>query len=349
VGRSADTCVIYNPEAGRGRARSLIRRLMRRYGSAAYELRPTDAAGHAEALAAQAVREGFPRVAAAGGDGTVHEVANGLLSAGPGETVFAVWPVGSANDYAFALGLHDCKPLFGKSRPRVRAVDVGRITGDGGRQRWFVNGLGVGFNGAVTLESRAIRRLRGLPLYAMALLRAVAWHFTTPKMSIRLDDRLLEGPTLALSVGLGQREGNFPLMPKADLCDGLFDYLRAGKLKRWELLRYLPGMATGNLPTDHPLLDMGRCRSVEVRSESPVRVHLDGEFFCHPEDGVRNLTIELLPKALRVETYGRTTRPEGRAETEKPRKRGSRTHRCGKAAGRPGAETEKPRERGSGV
>jgi diacylglycerol kinase family enzyme len=306
VGRSADTCVIYNPEAGRGRARSLIRRLVRRHGPGAYVLRPPAAAGHAEELAARAVREGFPRVAAAGGDGTVHEVANGLLAAGQGETVFAVWPVGSANDYAFALGLSDCKPLFGKSRPRVRAVDVGRVTGDGGRRRWFVNGLGVGFNGAVTLESRDIRRLRGLPLYAVALLRAVVWHFDAPRMSIRLDQRVIDGPTLALSVSLGMREGNFPLTPKADLCDGLFDYLRAGRLSRWELIRYLPGMATGNLPTDHPLLDMGRCRAVEVRSESPVRVHLDGEFFCHPEDGVRNLTVELVPAALRVESFARS-------------------------------------------
>jgi diacylglycerol kinase family enzyme len=300
--RSPDTCVIFNPAAGRGRARAMVRRLVRRLGAAAFALRPTRAAGHAEELARDAAREGFPTVVAAGGDGTVHEVANGLLEAPAPGPVLAVWPIGSANDYAFALGLTGCQAL-GRRASVVRPVDVGRVTAEGGRRRWFVNGLGVGFNGAVTSESRKLHRLRGLPLYATALLRAVLWHFDRPRMTITFDGERLEAPTLALTVNLGRREGNFPLTPKADLADGLFDYLHAGRLRRWELLRYLPGMATGNLPTDHPLLRTGRCRAVEVRSESPLWAHADGELFCTPGDGTRQLRVELVPAALRVEWH----------------------------------------------
>src|SRR5262249_31230081 len=162
-----------------------------------------------------------------------------------------------------------------------RAVDVGRVTG-GGQSRYFVNGLGLGFNGAVTLESRTITWLRGLPLYALAMLKALWRHFRTPVMRLTFDDVVRETPTLALSVNLGQREGNFPLTPYAVLDDGLFDIVHAGPLRRWELIRHLPGMMTGRLPTAHPLLWLGRCRRVSVESAEPVPVHLDGEFFCQP-------------------------------------------------------------------
>src|SRR5258707_10954403 len=101
----ADTCVIYNPAAGRGRAGRRLESLRQTLGQRA-EFRPTQAAGHAEQLALEAVQAGFAVVGAAGGDGTVHEVANGLLRAGRSEAALAVYPVGSANDYAHSLGLN---------------------------------------------------------------------------------------------------------------------------------------------------------------------------------------------------------------------------------------------------
>jgi diacylglycerol kinase family enzyme len=84
------------------------------------------------------------------------------------------------------------------------------------------------------------------------------------------------------------------------LDDGWFDYIHAGPLPRWQALAMLPRMATGTLPDDHPLIRQGRCREVHVRSEQPLCVHVDGEFFCQPADGVREVKVELLPAALRV-------------------------------------------------
>src|SRR5262245_54024018 len=100
----ADVCVIFNPSAGRGQARRHLDRLRRALGTRG-EFRPTRSPGHAEELARQAALDGFPFVAAAGGDGTVHEVVNGLLQADRPEAVLAVLPIGSANDYADSLGL----------------------------------------------------------------------------------------------------------------------------------------------------------------------------------------------------------------------------------------------------
>src|SRR5262245_13999087 len=173
-------CVIYNPAAGRGLARRLIARLRRERGGA-FDFQPTSAAGQGQELAERAVEAGHDTVIAAGGDGTVHEVANGVLRAGRAGVVFGVWPVGSANDYAYALGVGRDWPLSDAARGRLveRAVDVGRVTG-GGRVGYFVNGLGLGFNSAVTLESQRIRGLRGMALYGLAFLRAVARHFHSP-------------------------------------------------------------------------------------------------------------------------------------------------------------------------
>jgi diacylglycerol kinase (ATP) len=248
---------------------------------------------HAEQLALEAARQGYGIVGAVGGDGTVHEVANGLLRADRPEVALAVLPVGSANDYAHALGLEAEWWLRADPTAHRRSVDVGLARGANDRQRYFVNGLGLGFNGAVTLESQRISWLQGVPLYTAALLRALFWAYRCPLMTVKLDDRVREAPTLALSVAIGRREGNFMLTPNAVVDDGLFDYLHAGRIR--------PGMITGNLPTDHPALWTGRCRRVQVRSPEPLTVHLDGEMFCRPQDGLGEVDVEILPSRLRVQ------------------------------------------------
>ncbi len=119
-------------------------------------------------------------------------------------------------------------------------------------------------------------------------------------MNVRLDDAPEHvGPTLALSLALGQREGNFLVAPDALLDDGLFDHLHVGNLTRLSVLGFAPGLVTGKLSA-HPEIRRGRCRQAHVRSETPLVVHVDGEFFSLPDDGVRELDVQLLPGALRV-------------------------------------------------
>jgi diacylglycerol kinase family enzyme len=296
------TCVIYNPAAGRGKAEKLLKDLRATPG-ADFELRPTTQPGHAVELARQAAADGFARVAAAGGDGTVHEVANGILLSGNREVTFAVWPIGSANDYAYTLGMVEWWKRRAERLPtEMLQVDVGRATG-GGRELFFVGNFGVGFNGMVNAEARKTRWLAGMPLYAWAFVKSIVRHFATPRVTVRFDDRETDGPTLALSILLAQREGNFPLRPDASLTDGLFDYMHATRLRRWHLLRYLPAMATGRLPENHSRIKLGRAGRIAVRSEAPLCAHADGEFFCIPGDGITEVTVEVLPARLRVEVF----------------------------------------------
>jgi diacylglycerol kinase family enzyme len=264
------------------------------------EFRPTEGPGHAIELARQAANDGFAVVGAAGGDGTVHEVANGLLQSSQTRVDLAVFPIGSANDYAYSLGLSCGWWLEPERLETSKPVDIGIVRTAGNNSRYFINGIGFGFNGAVTMEAQRIHRLQGVLLYTTALVRALCFHFHRPMLTVTMDGQTRQAATVALSVAIGQREGNFKLAPQALVDDGLFDYLHAGPIARWEVLRYAPGMITGNLPTDHPLLWRGRCRDVHVHSAVPLPVHLDGEMLCRPKDGVCEFDIQILPQRLSV-------------------------------------------------
>jgi diacylglycerol kinase (ATP) len=293
--------VVFNPAAGRGRAARWLDELKDRL-PAGTVLLPTERVGHGIELARDAAAQ-YDRVIAAGGDGTVHEVANGLLLANRPEVRFAVVPVGSANDYAFSLGVdrwwRDRRPW---GELVTKTVDAGIVRG-GGRERFFVNGCGIGFNGLVSNEARGIRWLRGIPLYTLAVVRTLIRRFAAPALGIAFDGDAIERPTLVQSFAIGQREGGFPLALAAKLDDGLFDCLHVGDIRRWELIRHLPSMITGNLPRNHPKVSFRQCRRATVRGAGDLCVHVDGEMFCLPGDGVRELEIELLPGRLSVETW----------------------------------------------
>jgi diacylglycerol kinase (ATP) len=300
-----DLCVIFNPTAGKHRARRRLARIRADWGEHA-DFWPTERAGHAVELASQAAHAGYRVIAAAGGDGTAHEVLNGLMRAGKPGVHYSIIPIGSANDYAHSLGLDRAD----NSVPAERPVDVGRVRSPDGRLEYFGCNLGLGLNGAVTWESRRIRRLQGMALYGLATVRALYYHFQIPLMTLHIDDAPpWQSPTLLLSVLIGQREGGFVLAPHAEVDDGWFDYVHAADLSRWEVLQFLPRIALFGPPADYPKVRQGRARRIRVQSEAPLMMHTDGEFFCLPRDGVRDLEIDLLPGALTIASLQTARRP----------------------------------------
>jgi diacylglycerol kinase (ATP) len=295
---TSSICVIFNPAAGKNRGRQRLESISAGWLSQA-ELWPTERPGHAVELARRASLSGFGIVAAAGGDGTVHEVANGLLQAGRPEVCFAVIPLGSADDYAHSLAYrHDgCSDI----PTRGRLVDVGRVRTGQGAERFFVCCLGLGFGACVTVESQRIHRLQGQLLYGLAALRAMWRHWGYLDLTGTIDGQpLVSGPTLMMSMMLGRREGGFVMAPNACLDDGWFDCLHAGRLTRWEALRLIPRLRSTGPPRNHPKLILSRCRRVIIESAQDLVIHTDGEILCRPEDRVRRLEVELLPERLFV-------------------------------------------------
>jgi YegS/Rv2252/BmrU family lipid kinase len=294
--------IIGNPAASRGRVAKRFRQLERLLAGRA-EFGWSQAPGHAAELAFAAAHQGYATIVAAGGDGTVHEVANGVLRAGRAEVAFGVIPMGSGNDYAAALHLPSdlgqlCHELLNGD---AWAVDVGEVADNCGRRRFFVNTLGLGLSGAVTWESRQIHGLRGLALYGLAALRAIHRHFRPLDTVLSFDGQSFVLPTLYLALALGQREGGgFIVAPDAKLDDGLFDYLHAGPMSRWQALGYLPRMALGRLPENDPVVRRGQCREFAISCKTPMIIHLDGEIFATPSDGVYHITATLRPRRLAV-------------------------------------------------
>ncbi len=289
---AAEVCVIFNPASGKNRGRRRLEQLLAEWG-APVDLVPTTGAGHAVALAEEEARAGRAIVVAAGGDGTAHEVVNGLMRACCPDVRFALLPIGSANDYAHSL------QLLRSARPDTLRVDVGRVRAPGERLRYFACNLGLGLGGAVTWEARQVRLLQGIALYGLATVRAICRHFQQPLMDIQIDDApTWRTPTLMFSVLNGRREGGFVMAPQAQLDDGRLDFLHVGALSRLQMLRLLPRVALFGAPAAYAGVRQGQCWRIVLHSDESLRVHTDGEFFCQPEDGVHDLEIDVLPAAL---------------------------------------------------
>jgi diacylglycerol kinase family enzyme len=211
--------------------------------------------------------------------------------------------LGSGNDYAASLRQPSdlrqlCESLLTGAAKRL---DVGEVIDNLGRRQFFVNTIGLGLSGAVTWESRRIHGLHGLALYGLAAVRAIQRHFHCLETVLTFDGERRDWPTLYMSVALGQREGGgFVVAPDAKLDDGLFDYLHAARLTRWQALGYLPRMALGRLPENDPIVRRGQCRELIVESASPLIIHADGEILSPLSDGVRRIEIRVLPRRLAV-------------------------------------------------
>ncbi len=292
--------VILNPAASRGgaaRSWPAAARVLDRAGLR-YRLVVTAAPGHATTLAETAEAEGHTAAVAVGGDGTVHEVANGLLQAigGDGRPTLplGIIPVGSGNDFAKLVGVPPApnpaaRHLLGAT---VRAVDAGRVG-----NRFFTNGVGVGFDASVAIEARRVPHLKGMAMYGWAVLRVLRAHRSV-RMRVELDGTDLgERPRTLVTVGNGAcHGGGFWICPAAQIDDGLLDICTADAFSRTELLRLLPHVLRGS-HVGRAGVEMHRARRVRITSSEPLPVHADGEIVA---EAAHELEIEVLPGRLTV-------------------------------------------------
>ncbi len=290
------TCLIFNPTAGGTRGRKFIETL--KGGVGGVTLAATETVGDGEKLAARYARAGFTTIVAGGGDGTINEVINGVMSVNAGAGVrLGVLPFGTQNVFATEMGV-SAKPdeaWSAVTRGRTRRIDLPRAScqRDGGRaQRFFVQLAGAGFDARAVEEVDLERKKLIGPLeYIIAGLKVAAE--PAPLLQIEADGARLEG-RFAL-IGNGRfYGGRFALFPNAANDDGKFDvcvFQRGGYL---DFLRYFQGILRGVHPEfeDVKLLSVERLR---ISSETRVPLEVDGEFF-----GVLPCEFDLLPRALEV-------------------------------------------------
>jgi len=265
------TCIILNPRAKGERARGLVDQVRKLLPEAHFER--THAAGHAVELARRACEEGYSTVVAAGGDGTVNEVVNGLAGY---PVKLGILPVGSVNVFAMEMGIPqtlagavDCV-LAG----RTRMVDLAMANG-----RHFVQLAGVGFDAQTVKETDwEFKKAFGPLSYVVTASQVVARR--APLLKIHRD----KGPDIEgafVLVGNGKRYGGpFQFFPEADLNDGLLDVCVFQKLTHFDLMRYFQGILLGRLK-HYPDVRYFKTAHLEVTGEPEIPMEVDGELHGH--------------------------------------------------------------------
>jgi len=307
--------VIFNPAADRGHAAErepIIRKALEEAVLAAekegrgYDLdwTSTEYPEHAIALAREAAVQQFDLVAAVGGDGTIHEVINGLMMVEGGlRPKLGVIPGGSGNDFAHNFGVPDGIGeavrviMEGVERP----IDLGMVTDDQGRRVYVDNTMGIGFSGVVNINTRKRKWLRGFFAYFVAVLETI---ISPPwlKVCLTVDDR--EPVTHALcmvSINNGPREaGGFPTGIGALMDDGLLTYMLMQKMGSLRLLRYLPVVMAGKHLNHPKFFSSENAKRLIIETDRPMVIHTDGEVFSTADMGLHALEIEVVPGAVQV-------------------------------------------------
>jgi diacylglycerol kinase (ATP) len=296
--------LILNPMADMGNAWKVandLRPIVAEYGSADWSgtVYPT----HAVELAQQAALDGYDVVVAVGGDGTVHEVVNGLMRV-PAERrpVLGIVPVGSGNDFAHASGipLRPDYALHHALKGEPRAIDIGVLRAEKGRQEYWNNTLGIGFDTVVTIRSHRLPMLRGFIMYLTAVVQTIILNFTPAQLKIHTDREDWDENTLMLTICNGPREGGgFLVAPGAKVDDGIFNYASVRKISRPMMFRLLPEVMKGTHGR-FACVRTGDLTRLTLVSDKPLYIHTDGEIFTDFASNLRGIEVEMLPGALRV-------------------------------------------------
>ncbi len=300
--------VILNPHADKGRARRREQQIVDIFARDGHKVvvAYTEQGTGASELARKAALEGRNTIVAAGGDGTVNEVCDGVLKALSEQDIekpsVGIIPIGRGNDFAWGMGIpkdiEKACALILKGNKRL--IDVGLAVGGKYPQgKYFVNGLGVGFEPLVNFIASDFKHVTGTPSYVLALIKILI-HYPDPyDVELTLDGKVLRLKTQQVSICNGRRMGSAFLMgPDALFDDGYFDVVFAkepvpsNKLVPIALTFFKGGQVK------LPQFQVVRAKSIKMVSfDNPLPVHVDGEEISK---GCMAFSVELFPSILPV-------------------------------------------------
>lgn len=298
--------IIINPTAGNGNARLIwpqIENLLQQM-SFSYSVHFTERVGHAIQLAETAVMGGGRFVLSVGGDGTHHEVANGILRQNrtpSNEVSLAALPIGTGNDWVKQYGVEKniATRLQRLLNPEFVYQDVGRVryyTEDGAEaERYFINVAGLAYDGYVAQRVEAEGKTGSKLAYLIAVARYL-FDYEPQTVALHYDDHQVVDRFYTINVGICRYSGGgMQLVPHAVPDDGKFALTFARHMPRWEVLAQTRRFYNGSL-LSHPKVTGAQVREVTVDAASlACPLEADGEFL-----GYAPAAFELLPGALRV-------------------------------------------------
>ena len=291
---------IVNPAAGGGRSAQLAGAELRRLRDAGLRIDVVASAGpkHAADLANEAYLQGYRRFLAVGGDGTAHEIINGIFSRKePIEHVeLGFLPLGTGNSFLRDFTKSGAESSFEALKAgRKRSVDLLKLQHARGTLYSF-NLLSVGF----TADVGAITNRRFKPFGHLGYLLGVFVKVVQLKrrpFKMRCDDDVEWDERRCLFLAFNNSKftgGTMLIAPNADPSDGLIEYVRWGPIGRLGLIRMLPRLYDGT-HIEHPLASRRAVKRVEFELDQPVDVMVDGEIVT-----VDCKVLEILPDAMDV-------------------------------------------------
>ncbi len=283
---------LVNPSSGGGKgAKSLpqIRELAAAVGS---EVWLSKDAADLTRLAKRAVDEGVERLVVAGGDGTFHQVEQGLAGT---ECAMGLVPLGRGNDLARTLQVPEVveEAVQFALHESIATIDLGRVG-----SYCFAGYCGVGFDSEVAGYVHAGNGLVKGPLaYPVGVLRNVLF-YRSPTVRVEHDGGVIEGPRLFVSIVNCRRfGGGMIIAPDASLTDGLLDLVAVDDISRLELLQLFPKVYKG-AHVGHRAVEIVRTTKVRISVDRPMNMFSDGEPMLEVDQ--HGVTVEIWPDALRV-------------------------------------------------
>jgi len=251
-------------------------------------------------LTKEAVEQGFAPIIAAGGDGTIGEVVNGMAKASKAKDdlfgPLGILPLGSANDLVDNLGLPEDIGEAAKviAAGKTRKMDVGCVNGF-----YFANNSAIGLEPYITLKQEKIKNIKGIMRYLVAAVQGI-WDNPQWNASIEWDDGKYEGPILLVSVGNSPRTGGvFFMAPHADPFDGKLTFVHGYRKTKWQIFKLLPRTMK---PDKGSFVEMEGIQEmnatwVKIKVDKPTPAHTDGEIFS---TDLKEFKYQIFPQKLEI-------------------------------------------------
>ena len=293
--------VFINPKDSKGKGEVKAKKITEYFKNSGWNctVAYTQGEGHAEKLAKSGAENGFKTIIAAGGDGTVNEVINGIMRSGK-DVDMGIIPVGRGNDFAWIAGIptdwKKASDIIIKGNPTK--TDVGHAKGKIA-DKYFLNGMGFGFEPLVNFKAQSYKHINGMASYVAAFLSVLINPPKGYEVSMTLDggeSKILK--TQQISMNNGRRMGSsFLMTPRAEIDDGLLDYMFTNHiLKGFGLIKMVLKFFKGAMVSDKENFSYGNARRVVIDVlENGMISHVDGEEF---EREGSHFEIEILPLAV---------------------------------------------------
>ncbi len=299
--------VIFNPTAGKGNSLKKLPQIKSflQDNNLNFEIHITEKVGHAIDLAEELCDKKGTVIIAAGGDGTVNEVINGLMRAKLKNTelipIFGVLPIGRGNDFAFGADIPADLDICLKAllNMNFQPMDVGLIKGgDYPSGRYFGNGIGVGFDTIVGLEAAKMKHIHGAAGYMIGAIKTLITYPAAPEIEMEINgEKEVYTPALVSIMNGRRMGGTFFMAPDGKNNDGLLNLCMTQQGTRRKLLQTMFHYTKGT----QDQLDNTRTALISSITLTAVKgemaVHADGETIC--EKG-KLLKISCIPDALNI-------------------------------------------------